>query len=604
MGGRSILRFWPGVIALAVIGVAAMLLGADSPAASLTLSASLLALAALRALQVRLCLGGFAIVAGQQYLLFLGIAVGSGFLAVGAPEYASLAACGAVFLIAREQGRNPDDAGVYWLLTSALFGGIAAYAFADHVLAPGRLWLAEAPYNPERLSAPFLSANTAGTFYGLGAIVALGALFRAMRLADRATGTGRIEGIARNAAGPAMILLVTGFVMFLTGSRAAISLAAAGLIALTIWEYHPQLVKRGPAVYGLAAGLTAVLLVMQFVAVGDLYAARLESAGADAASRLKQYAAYAEALGRAGAFGYGLGGFDFFNDRVITQDNALVLIYQHAAHNIALQWIIQAGFLGAAVMAGVMGAILWRLFTAARRRRRRASGLLRTSSVAAVFVLAHGMVDFGLEIPAMAWVFAWLLGLGAGAASSKGSIADPGLDRALHYVAAATFAACAIGFSAIAADRMRAADVAAMGDPGFRLAAEAGRLEGGSFLVREAVGDRALRLSPPEPGMAASAFEEAVEREPRDGETWAKLAYARYLEDGALAPDALFALQRSYELTPFADYAFGRWRVAFAARVWPQLPAPLQARADAEARLMRQPEYEAWRRDTLRASSR
>lgn len=603
MGGRSILRFWPGVITLTAIGAASVLLGADSPAASLTLSVGLLGLAAVRALQIRLGLGGFAIVAGQQYLLFLGIAAGSGFLAAGAPEYASLAAAGAVFLVAREQARNPDDAGAYWLLTAVLFGGIAAYAFADHVLAPGRLWLAAAPYNPERLSAPFLSANTAGTFYGLGAIIALGALFRALRLADRSAANGRIERIARNAAGPAMILLVTGFVLFLTGSRAAISLAAAALIALTVWEYHPQLLKRGPAVYGLAAALTAVLLVLQFVAVGDLYAARLETAALDAASRWKQYAAYAEALGRAGAFGYGLGGFDFFNDSVITQDNASLLIYQHAAHNVVLQWIIQAGLLGAAVMAGVIGAILWRLFNAARRRRRRAAGLLRTTCIAAFFVLAHGMVDFALEIPAVTWVFAWLLGLGAGAASGRGPIADPGLDRALHYVAAATFAACAIGFGAVSADRMRAADIAAMGDPGFRLAAEAGELEGGSFLVREAVGDRALRLSPPEPAMAASAFEDAVEREPRDGETWAKLAYARYLEDGGLAPDALFALQRSYELTPFADYAFGRWRVAFAARVWRQLPVELRARADAEARLMREPEYEAWRRDVMSTPS-
>ena len=87
-----------------------------------------------------------------------------------------------------------------------------------------------------------------------------------------------------------------------------------------------------------------------------------------------------------------------------------------AAHNVYLQWIEQAGVVGAALMFLCIGLIALRVMRGAWRRRRMRAWMVGILAVLALF-LGQGLGDFALEVPAMAAFLSLLLGLGCGVAA-------------------------------------------------------------------------------------------------------------------------------------------------------------------------------------------
>lgn len=96
--------------------------------------------------------------------------------------------------------------------------------------------------------------------------------------------------------------------------------------------------------------------------------------------------------------------------------------------------------------------------------------------------------------------------------------------------------------------------------------------------------DQAFRHDPPRFDLAAVACARGVELEPRDGETWTRLAYARLGDAGYWTADALDAMRTAYYRMPYGDRDFRRWRLRLVDSSWPAMPPDIQNAALREAR--------------------
>ena len=597
---------WPDGLLPVVIFLAALALGADQAAAGLVFSTVLLGLAALLQARPRAQIDLISLcwMAGTAVLFGLGLL--NGWVTTGASEYASLMAGAGVFLTARNAARKPETAEAVWTLILILGAALGFAAFIDFLLDPRTLFGFERSYHFTRLSGPFLSANTAATVYGMIGLMSLASLLRALKRG------GRVDARIQRLALPAAALLICATCLFLSGSRAGISLFMLSALALVVWDRLaawlsppsdtsarlPATLSQRLVRFLAAPGLLIVLGLVIFGLSGGLYAERIENAGLIIGddARGVMFARYLDGIWLAPWFGAGLGGFAFVNDFLATAGDARTLTSQNAAHNIAFQWLMQTGFLGAAGAASVI-ALIASLLRKGLMRRRSQRLMLRTVIIIAVFVFAHGMVDYALEIPAAFWLFSCVLGLGAGLSeggrSSRGRTHTP-WPLKLVVIAALTLSA---GLSLVAGlDRITAVRIAGLDDEQFISEyADLAALNGSAARL-EAIGDRALRLETPNAPLARAAFLASLEQEPRNGKIWAKAAYATYTIIPVIAGETEDALRQSYYLLPYADRRFIQWRLSFMASVWDGLPDDLREAAERESRLLSGAGQRTWRR--------
>jgi len=405
-----LIRIAPLLLVLA----AALLYGADGAAASLLLSALLLGCGALIVLLSPRRPPVLALAFALAFIGFAAVGWMKGWLASGGPEYAALAAVGAVYLSAFLSANTAHATDRLWRMTLLAGGLLAGAAVIDHLLNPDLSFGRPRPYHEGRLAAPFLSANTAATFYATVMLMAAG---EALRRFARVSGFsfGRIfEAGIQAFFMPGLVFLFAASALVLTASRGGIAIGAVCLLVLVAWERLAA--GRRFTLGGLAggAGLAGAVLLGLFFMSGDAAFMRFESGGSDN-SRLRMFASYWPAAREAGAFGHGLGGFSFVNDALARGDEADFLQVQGAAHSVYLQWLIQGGWAGATMMGAAFVSALGAILTGLGRRARQRS-YLRTLFIIAVMVCAHGAFDYALEIPMMAWWTAWLLGLGGGLA--------------------------------------------------------------------------------------------------------------------------------------------------------------------------------------------
>ncbi len=417
---------FPVGILLLILSAASLFFGADAPLASYVFSGALLLLA-----------GAWVIAAPQQaalpQTLIVPVVLLAGFMALdlalgriwpALPEYASLAAAGAVFLIARGWSRATDRALLLWQWIIIAMAVLCVWALVDFIVAPETIFGRERPWHENRLSMTFLSANTAASFLGIGVLLALSEILKLIIQTGLQRPLMLAEEIIRKAF-PALVLLLIGFLdLILTASRAGLTFTLVSAAILILWEIDAARRKAGERV-GKGLGQTLIviagigaasLIVWGFYA--EILGARTSGLAEDANSRAVMYQAYAGSLQQSPLIGHGLGSFAEVNHRLMTADNANVLASQGAAHNIELQWLMQAGIFGTAAMFGVMAVIIGAIWQGLSTRRR-LRGNLRAIICVSLFIILHGQVDFAIEIPGLMWWWALLLGLGAGIADGR-----------------------------------------------------------------------------------------------------------------------------------------------------------------------------------------
>lgn len=299
----------------------------------------------------------------------------------------------------------------------ALGGLYALWAAVVFFQAPHFVLGLEKQMHVERLTGSFLSANTAGSFFGALACALAVRLFRRI---GRKLGSPRSRQAADDMARwgaelrDAALLAVIWIALLLTVSRAAlvVSLAVVGLFALIELLRYARRRHLNTRALAIAAG--AVVLAFVVLLAGSLSSqlqGQFGRLGADAISRTAIFDEYVPTLSAVPLTGYGLGTFPTLNAERLTPENFDLLWSLGAAHNLVLQWWLEAGPLGlglAALLTLLIAGCLIQRMSVGRVGRWRAGAALAVTLV----LLLHNGVDYSLEVQSVAAFWALMLGLG------------------------------------------------------------------------------------------------------------------------------------------------------------------------------------------------
>lgn len=312
-------------------------------------------------------------------------------------EILKLCGLACAFMVGALQGGRKDNARLTidgFLAAGAVYALISLMAFLGG-------WQLGAGV---RLSGGFLSANSAATVFGVLTVLGLSQLLRRIRdvaglpLVDRAT----------RSAGALSLFLLPLACLVLTASRMGLTATAVAIVTLCVWEILSPRGVRWPA---LALGGVAALVggLFLFADAGQM-ATRLETVGAVTDPRAEIFATHWRAFLDSPLMGFGLGTFSEINNLYMSAGNFAALQPIRAAHNVYLQWLEEAGLIGAipmfALIAVLLGVGAWRAIQV-----QRGGGLARGLVCASLVVLVHGFTDFALQVPSIAMMWAFILGL-------------------------------------------------------------------------------------------------------------------------------------------------------------------------------------------------
>ena len=329
-----------------------------------------------------------------------------------------------VFWIAVQLCRDASRANVLLWSIAAIICVYAGYGLAALLLTPGHvLWLKESYSSRVIVTSTFINPNSFASYAGTGFIVCCGLILKFYRHEFASVGgsirfriatfievTGK-KGIALLAA--AFVTLVT---LLMSGSRGGITSAALGLCvfaALTSKFRKRQFAEQREAVIVIGA----VLVAITFLVFGDIVAGKIAQEGFHDDSRTAVYRIAMRSIFDAPVLGYGYGTFadvfPMFRDQSVSTAGKWQI-----AHNTYLEVFQGLGLVFGSMLIASIVLLVWRCVKGAAARQMNETLPCVAASVA--FMLGvHALVDFSLQMQAIAITFMALLG--AGVAQSESS---------------------------------------------------------------------------------------------------------------------------------------------------------------------------------------
>ena len=321
-----------------------------------------------------------------------------------------------VFLVALQLGREERRARrVFgWLtvagLAYAVFG-LAVYWGGFH---PG--WLFGDRVLAHDLRSTFINRNHFATWQGLTILCALAYFYQRMSRPETRPYAvpkdreEKVEAFVLEAWKPmtALLLMVTALV--LTHSRAGFVAAVAGA-AMLLWLLDRRLAARpgsGRRTFSrITAGTALLVASIAFYLTSEVLMDRINRTDITAEERVAVFGNIQRGIGDNPALGFGYGTFaDGF--RLYDQNEGAV--HYDRAHNTWLENAFELGIPAALLLYGALAGVALTCWRGVRRRRRDwvypATGV-----AAAVLVGTHATVDFSVQIPAVAMLFALILGI-------------------------------------------------------------------------------------------------------------------------------------------------------------------------------------------------
>ena len=316
-----------------------------------------------------------------------------------------------IFWLALQFGRDPGRARAMLAAVATGSAVYALYGLAVHFSGANTiLWFDKTAYR-DVVTATFVNRNSFATFAGLGLLCTAAAL----RESVARTGEGApdakerlrrllSERLLRNG----ILLgggLVLGVALLLSESRAGT--AASGLALLVF--FTGLALRRGRPVRSLLllAPTLALAGTALFVLSGDGLDRRLWASESDWQTRAEIHAQTRRAIRDAPALGTGLGTFEAVY-RVYRTGRFEAAVAR--AHNDYLEIALELGIPAAACFVAALAALAL-LCAAGTFIRRRHAGLPAAGFAACTLVGTHALVDFSLQIPAVAATFALILGV-------------------------------------------------------------------------------------------------------------------------------------------------------------------------------------------------
>ena len=331
-----------------------------------------------------------------------------------------IASYAGVFWLALQYGSDPGRAR-YAL--RALAAGSACYALYGLILAYTGVelipWFERSEYY-DVVTATFVNRNSFATYAGLGLLCATAVLRYRFERGEPGPVGFRLrlnflfaEFMPRNALFLA-IWLILASALLLSLSRGGVAATALALLVF----FWLQAARRGvrlrtmvlSTVGPVLAGLTLFLLI------GEDLERRLLVTGPDWQRRSEIYSQTLSALEESPLLGTGLGTFGPVYRSHRTEE---IMPGVQMAHNDYLELALELGIPAAVLF--VLAIVVLALGCARGVRARRRDPVLPAVGVAAcTLVGAHALVDFSLQIPAVAATFALVLGVSVAQARGPG----------------------------------------------------------------------------------------------------------------------------------------------------------------------------------------
>jgi O-antigen ligase len=309
---------------------------------------------------------------------------------------------------------------------AALGCAYAAYGLFAIALTPGRvLWFTK-PYSTGLLTSTFINPNSFVAYAGIGFIAICGLILRLYRHEFATVGGSTRFRIAtfiqvtgqKGAAllGGAAVILVA---LLLSGSRGGIVSTALGLFilgALTLKPRKRRFAEQRQAIIAFIA-FGALLVAAAFLAFGDIVVGKITQQGFRDESRMAVYTITMRSILATPVLGYGYGTFadvfPMFRDQSLSTWGKLEM-----AHNTYLEVFQGLGLLFGSMLVASIVLLALRCVKGAMTRQTNETMPCVAASVA--FLLGvHVLVDFSLQMQAIAITF--MAVLGAGVAQSESS---------------------------------------------------------------------------------------------------------------------------------------------------------------------------------------
>lgn len=304
------------------------------------------------------------------------------------------------------------------LINSLLIVALAYAAYGLYNLTTGDTILGMPKWGyPNVATGTFVNRNSFATYLGLGAIIALTQVGRLLvRQAMRHKDDGRIQGNASWIALYAIAFIVLVATLIATESRMGLAATLAGsvvVVLLTGWgmrQFKAMLYSVPAIVVVLAGG---------FIVYGGRLVDRLGTVDADTELRGALYAQVVDLIRLRPLAGFGGGAFEQAFPLVHQAPVSFDLIWQKA-HSTYLSLWAELGLIVGSLPLLAVALLAWRMLASLRAGR--GSWSSQTIALGAITVCGvHSLLDFSLEIEAVAFTFVALLAAGTATARPKGA---------------------------------------------------------------------------------------------------------------------------------------------------------------------------------------
>jgi hypothetical protein len=334
---------------------------------------------------------------------------------------------GSVFWVTLQLCRDGERANRL-LSALAVIGVIyAAYGLAAFVLTPERTLWYDNGGAKGFVTSTFYNKNNYGTYAGIMLCVSFGATLRYYRRKAAEAGVPfkyKLATLLDTTGGGGAIRVACAFVilvsLMMTASRGAIISTTFGIVSIGALGSRSS--KRGRE-QRLTVMISGLLLASVFIGFGDAFLGRITDDGVVDSARLAVAKATIESALNSPLVGWGLGTFadvfPMFRDPSIGTTDRWMM-----AHNTYVEALQGLGFLFGTFLIVAVGALAAKCLKGATTRYAN----LTPSRVAvgvSLLVGLHSLVDFSLQIQAVAITYAAILGVGvAQSESSRVDLSD------------------------------------------------------------------------------------------------------------------------------------------------------------------------------------
>jgi hypothetical protein len=327
-----------------------------------------------------------------------------------------------VFWIALQLCRDASRANLLLWSIAAIVCAYAAYGLVAFTLTPGSvLW--SKGHSRDVVTSTFINPNSFAAYTGIGLVAICGIILRLYRDEfETVEGSNRyrISTFIDVTGKKGLALLAGAFVvlvaLLLSGSRGGIAAAVLGLVCLAIVTTR---LRRRRSVEQREAILVfgALLVASAFVVFGDVLVGKIARQGFHDESRGAVYAITMGSILNVPLLGYGYGTFadvfPMFRDQSLSTWGMW-----EQAHNTYLEVFQGLGLLFGSMLVGCVVLLVLRCVKGAMARQQSEEIPCVAASVA-LLLGVQALVDFSLQMQAIAITFMAVLGAGVAQSTSS-----------------------------------------------------------------------------------------------------------------------------------------------------------------------------------------